>query len=242
MEEYIGVDGCKAGWFAVSLGPAGAWRFDVYSDFAALWASCQAASLILVDIPIGLVEVGYDGRQCDAIARRLLGPGRASSVFTPPTRPALDAADYQAASAINRALTGKSITIQSWNIGPKIRQVDLLLRNEQRARGKVHEAHPELLFWALNGRRAMTRRKSRLSGYDERLAVLKRHFEATEALAEAALSRYRRSEVARDDILDAMVAAVSGYMSRGQLSAIPADPPCDAYGLAMEMVYYEPGS
>jgi predicted RNase H-like nuclease len=88
----------------------------------------------------------------------------------------------------------------------------------------------------------MTRRKSRLSGYDERLAVLKRHFEAAEALAEAALSRYRRSEVARDDILDAMVAAVSGYMSRGQLSAIPADPPCDAYGLAMEMVYYEPGS
>jgi predicted RNase H-like nuclease len=241
LEEYIGVDGCRAGWFAVGLDPAGRWRFDVYPDFDALWAGCQEASLILVDIPIGLVDTGRGGRQCDAIARRLLSPNRASSVFTPPTRPALDATDYQAASAINRALTGKSITIQSWNIGPKIRQVDRFLRHNARARARVREAHPELLFWALNGRQAMTQRKKKLGGYDQRLAVLRRHFEPAEAITQAALARYRRAQVARDDILDALVAALTGYLSQGRLQAIPADRPRDAYGLAMEMVYYEPG-
>lgn len=241
MQEYIGIDGCRAGWFGVGLGPAGAWRIDVYPDFDALWADHREARLILIDIPIGLLDTGLDGRRCDVIARRLLAPGRSSSIFTPPMRPALDAADYQAASAINRALTGKSITIQSWNIGPKIRQVDRFLRHNAPVRSKVREAHPELLFWALNGRQAMTRRKKRLDGYHERLAVLRRHFQPAETIAEAALSRYRRAEVARDDILDALAAALTGYLSQGRLNAIPADPPRDAYGLAMEMVYYEPG-
>ena len=82
-EATIGVDGCKAGWFAISLSPSGAWRFDVHRDFAAVWDSYREASLVLVDIPIGLVDSGPDGRRCDAIARRLLRPNRASSVFTP---------------------------------------------------------------------------------------------------------------------------------------------------------------
>lgn len=241
MEEYIGVDGCKAGWFAVGLGANGAWRFDVYADFEALWVSRRAADLILIDIPIGLVDAGPGGRQCDIIARRLLGTGRASSVFTPPARPAMDAADHQTASTLNKRLTGRGISIQSWNIAPKIRQVDLLLRSDRQAPGRIREAHPELLFWALNGRSAMTRRKSRLDGYRERLAVLQRHFQPAETIAGAALSHYRRSQVARDDILDALVAAVTGYLSKGRLSTIPADPPGDAHGLAMEMVYYEPG-
>lgn len=240
MEAYIGIDGCKAGWFAVGLNPAGAWRFDVHHDFAAVWDNYLEASIILVDIPIGLVSSGPAGRQCDAIARRLLRPHRTASVFTPPARPALDALDHRAASALNKKLTGRGISIQSWHIGPKIRQVDRLLRKDKEARSKVREVHPELLFWALNGRRAMANRKSRLVGYHERLAVLKRVFSPSAQIAEAAVSCYRRSEVARDDILDALAAAVSGYLSRGQLKTIPIDVPADDYGLAMEMVYYEP--
>lgn len=240
MEEYVGVDGCKAGWFAVSLSEVGSWRFDVHGDFASVWASHKEASIILVDIPIGLVDAGLSGRQCDAIARRYLSPERASSVFTPPARPVLNAPDYQAALELNRKLTGRGISMQSWNITPKIREVDQFLRHNAPARGKIREVHPELLFWALNGRRAMGQRKSRLDGYHERLAVLKRRFEPSETITEQVLARYRRSEVARDDILDALAAAVTGYLSRGQLSTIPADVPKDAYGLPMEMVYYLP--
>lgn len=240
MEAYIGVDGCKAGWFAVGLSPAGGWRFDVYRDFTAVWDSCREASIILVDIPIGLLSSGPGGRQCDTIARRLLRPYRASSVFSPPARPSLAAPDHQAASALNKSVTGRGISIQSWHIAPKIRQVDRLLQDNQEAKSKVREIHPELLFWALNDRQAMINRKSRLVGYYERLAVLQRVFEPARDIAEAAISRYRRDKVARDDILDALAAAVTGYLSQGQLRTIPADPPIDAHGLAMEMVYYEP--
>lgn len=240
MAEYVGIDGCKAGWFAVGLDTAGAWRLAAHRDFDAVWDTYQEANLVLVDIPIGLVESGLNGRQCDAIARRYLAPRRASSVFTPPARPALDAPDHQAASALNKKLTGRGISIQSWNIMPKIHQVDQLMRLSAETRNKVRELHPELMFWALNGRRAMTQRKSCLSGYQERLDVLGRHFAPSEVIAETALSCYRRSQVARDDILDALVAALAGYLSLGQLSTIPDDPPLDAHGLTMEMVYYEP--
>lgn len=109
-----------------------------------------------------------------------------------------------------------------------------------RSRARIREVHPELLFWALNGRRAMVERKSRLSGYEERLTVLQQVFEPARALAEAALSRYRQSAVARDDLLDALVAAVIGYLSQGELRTIPEDVPRDAFGLPMEMVYYLP--
>lgn len=238
LQEFVGVDGCRGGWFAVVLSESGSWRFEVYRDFETLWNSHQEARIILLDIPIGLVDSGSDGRQCDAVARRYLGQPRASSVFTPPARPALNAPDHQAASALNRSLTGRGISIQSWSIAPKIRQVDRFLRTSKKAQAMVREIHPELLFWALNGRQPMTNRKSKLSGYRERLVVLRQHFESAGTIAQQALERYRRSEVARDDILDALVAAVTGYLSRGQLSTIPANPPVDAHGLIMEMVYY----
>jgi len=241
MEEYVGVDGCKAGWLAISLDDAGSWRIGVHGDFAALWANYEAAGLILVDIPIGLVDGGPDGRQCDTLARRLLSPRRSSSVFTPPARPTLEAPDYQTALALNRRLTGRGISIQSWNIAPKIREVDRFLRRlSEDKRRPIREVHPELLFWALNGRQAMVQRKSRLSGYEERLAVLRQLFDPAEAIAKAALARYRRSEVARDDILDALAAAVTGYLSRGELRSIPEDVPRDAFGLPMEMAYFLP--
>lgn len=240
MNDYVGVDGCKAGWFAIGLDAAGDWRFSVHHDFAAVWDSYQEARIILVDMPIGLVDAGPDGRRCDTLARRLLGPGRASSVFTPPARPVLDAPDYQAALALNRKLTGRGISLQSWNIASKIRQVDRFMRDNKETQGKVREIHPELVFWALNGRRAMVQRKSRLIGYEERLAVLQKHFAPAETVVQEALASYRRSEVARDDILDALAAAVTGYLSQGQLQTIPDPAPNDAFGLAMEMVYYDP--
>jgi predicted RNase H-like nuclease len=236
----VGVDGCRAGWFAVSLSATGSWRFDVHADFVSVWARYEDARIILVDIPIGLVESGQDGRQCDTIARRYLGRVRASSVFTRPARPATAAPDRLLASAINKRLTGRGITIQSWAITPKIREVDRLLRKNKKARGMVREVHPELLFWALNGRRAMVNRKSRLIGYEERLTVLRQSFGPTKEIADAALAGYRRSVVARDDILDALVAAITGYLGNGQLSTIPDDVPTDAYGLPMEMAYFLP--
>lgn len=238
MEEYIGVDGCKAGWFAISLTGSKSWNCGVYADIESIWRSHSGAKLILIDIPIGLLDSGRNGRECDSIARRYLGSIRASSVFTPPTRPALDKGDRLAASELNKSLTGRKITIQSWVLAPKIREVDQFLRRHKEVRGKIREAHPELLFWAFNNQKAMSNRKKTLIGYEERLAILQQVFVTADMIAEEALSRYRRSVVARDDILDALAAAITGYLSKGDLTSIPEPVPLDQYGLPMEMVYY----
>ena len=86
----------------------------------------------------------------------------------------------------------------------------------------------------------MVNRKSRLIGYEERLTVLRQSFGPTKEIADAALAGYRRSVVARDDILDALLVAITVYLGNGQLSTIPDDVPTDAYGLPMEMAYFLP--
>lgn len=238
MRYFIGIDGCKAGWFAVTLFEARAWQLAVFKTVLQLWDSLSEAELLLIDIPIGLCEGGPTGRVCDAAARRLLGSPRASSVFTPPARPALEFRTRETASEMNYSLTGRKIGVQSWAIAPKIREVDRFLKATSAAREKIREIHPEVLFWALNGRRSMSQSKSRRAGFEERLEVLRPCFPRTDDLVQEALSTFSRNMVARDDILDALAAAVTGLLGNGDLVTIPEQPERDSFGLPMEMVSY----
>ncbi len=238
MTYYVGIDGCKTGWFAVRLFQSGSWNFDVFDNIDQLWNTFYKAQLLLIDIPIGLCEGGVEGRACDTAARRFLGSPRASSIFTPPVRLALEFNDREAASEKNYSLTGRRIGVQSWAIARKIQEVDQFLRSKLEARKKIREIHPEVLFWALNGRKEMSHKKSRSAGFEERLRVLRTHFPRSDALVEEALHTFRRSKVARDDILDALAAAVTALFGNGRLSSIPEEPQVDPFGLPMEMVYY----
>jgi hypothetical protein len=83
--------------------------------------------VIALDMPIGLPERGP--RACDLEARRLLGPGRASSVFPAPIRPVLVATSYDDACQIRLQVEGKKLSRQAWVIVPKIREVDDMLRD-----------------------------------------------------------------------------------------------------------------
>src|SRR5258707_495603 len=98
---FVGVNGCKAGWLAIALTRAGQASHRVAADFEELAQAYQNA-LILVDVPIGLRDVGRPERLCDTAARKVLG-SRAASVFPAPCRSAIRATDYDAASAENRA-------------------------------------------------------------------------------------------------------------------------------------------
>jgi len=238
VSVFVGIDGCKAGWFAVTLVGLQSWKVSVFSDIDQLWNSLSYAHLLLIDIPIGLCERGVEGRACDAAARRLLGSPRASSVFTAPVRPALEFNDREEASEKNYSLTGRRIGVQTWAIAPKIQEVDRFLRTKPEAGKKIREIHPEVLFWGLNGCKAMSHNKSRRKGFEERLRVLRRHFSLTDALVNEALSTFPRNMVARDDILDALAAAVTALCWNGHLASIPEEPERDAFGLPMEMVYY----
>ena len=234
---FVGVDGCKAGWFAVLIDEKGQWSAAVFEDAKHLSAECQHASLILIDIPIGLRDSGHEERACDKEARKALGHRRGSSVFPAPCRPTLAAKSYSEGSAINRRHTGRGLSTQSWAIAAKIREVDDLLGGKP-FDGRFRETHPEVCFATLNRCQPMQHSKKSQQGFAERLAVLRRVYQRTDAVVDHALSCWKRKEVAKDDILDALAAAVTAYLGRGDLRTHPAQPETDSKGRPMEIVYY----
>ena len=237
---FIGIDGCRAGWFCVILGDGNHWTYRVAPDARAVGKLAVATDSVLIDIPIGLSDAGPDGRLCDREARKLLGRGRASSVFSAPARRTLAADNYPHALELNRRATGRGLSKQAWNIVPKIREIDTLLCDNRALRGVLRECHPELCFRALHGKQAMQYNKKKREGQQERLRVLERYFPHCHALFEQACSEFLRREVARDDIIDAMVCAVTAKVGYGRYRTAPASPVIDRQGLPMEIVYYLP--
>ena len=132
--EFIGIDGCKDGWFCVSLDEDTAYSYRIIQDAESLERYIAHASSVLIDIPIGLLDAGTVERQCDKQGRKLLRPKRASSVFPAPARQTLQAGSFQEAQLINRRVNGRGLSQQSWNIVPKIRQIDDLLHLTQHSR------------------------------------------------------------------------------------------------------------
>jgi len=227
------VDGCRAGWFAVAIASEAHWRFGLYRTIAEMACVYRWSELFLIDIPIGLPSITR--RRCDVEARRLLGRPQASSIFPVPCRAALAAADYRDACAINAQTLGAKLSKQTWNILPKIREVDEWLRQDGSARWR--ECHPELAFWALAGERLVGNGKKTLAGRDERLVLLRAYFKGTDVLLTAALAAHPRKAVASDDIVDALALAVTAWLSGGELARVPERPEFDATGLPMEMVF-----
>ncbi|MDK1022501.1 MAG: DUF429 domain-containing protein, partial [Candidatus Hydrogenedentes bacterium] len=139
------------------------------------------------------------------------------------------------ASEENRRLTGRRISTQTWAIVPKIKEVDEFLRETPCARGKLREIHPEVLFCVLNKGDSMLHRKGLPEGFQERLCVLRNHFCRTDDLVNTALGMIQGRGAERDDILDALAAAVTARLGENGLTSIPASPEKDGCGLRMEM-------
>jgi predicted RNase H-like nuclease len=232
MSILCGADGCRSGWVGIAEDLAtGSLTWGVWPTLESL-AEATRADLIALDVPIGLPESG--ARECDVAARRLLGPGRGSSVFPAPVRPLLDASSHQEACTIRERVENKRLSIQAWGIVPKIREVDLALRGSPELRARVREVHPEVCFYYLASRRPMRHAKKKRDGKAERLELLQAHF--GEAVG-AALADRRRLGCAADDVIDAFVALWTARRAwRGEAVTLPGHPPRDPYGLPMEMV------
>lgn len=238
--RYIGIDGCKDGWFCVSLADDNSWSYTVIADPRALLEYIGDAASVLIDIPIGLLDSGPGERQCDKQARALLKHPRSSSVFPAPARQSLLVNDYQQALKINRMATGRGLSRQSWGIVPKIREIDNLLSSRPVLQGVIRECHPELCFWALNDESAMIYSKKTEQGKQERLAVLAQFFKPCHQLFRQAAGQFLRRQVAHDDIIDAMVCAVTAKHGYHNYTSLPSCPQRDINGLAMEIVFYHP--
>ncbi len=207
-DKVVGVDGCRAGWFAI-------WHqkhetgFDVYESISDLWRDHQDARQILIDIPIGLTNDCV--RMLDSDIRSLLGH-RSSSVFPVPSRDAVYASDYESACLINDDLFGKKLSKQSWNICDKIRDVDRFLGSNSVAIGTLGESHPELVFTLLAGR-PLSMSKKTAEGIAERLDILCQYDLTIMDVYMKAEDEFPRKILARDDIVDALALTVTGANS-----------------------------
>ena len=232
----IGVDGCRAGWFYVRC-EAASLELGIAPTIGELVDRAPPGSRIYVDIPIGLREASGEPRGCDVQARKLLGPSRSCSVFPAPIRPVLRESVYSKANEKSRSLCNKGISRQAFAIAPKIREVDELFAQDAAARSMVREVHPELCFWGLAGGRAMAHRKKTEDGFKERLSMLRRFLPESPGLVDFALARHARKALARDDIVDALVALVTALGPESARRTVPDEPELDPRGLPMEMVY-----
>ena len=205
----IGVDGCRGGRFYVALGSSAPPRWGVVKKVAELVREARESDRIFVDIPIGLPDARLKERDCDLMARKKLGP-RHSSVFPAPVRAALGAKDYEEAKQRSHKEIGKELSIAAFCILPKIREVDKLLRSDEKARRVVREVHPEVCFWAFADRpMKFSKTKEKQKAYEERLAVLESVRPSARQEMEEILKQFRRKDVARADAVDAMAAAIT---------------------------------
>ena len=117
MMNFVGVDACKNGWFAVALDRQDNWNIAIFKTIDALGSAFQSAAAIFIDMPIGLPD--DNRRRCDTETRKILNR-RASCVFPVPCREALHARTYRQACRINQQALGVKLTIQTWDISAKI--------------------------------------------------------------------------------------------------------------------------
>jgi len=250
---FVGADGCKGGWFAIALTENGYPEPKCFRNISELWNKYKKASIILIDIPIGLRDEGNEERKCDKDARKLLRPPRAYSVFPAPCRPVIREEDYNKAKEINRDKTKKGLTKQTFAIMPKIRDVDDFLRNNKSARSRIRETHPEICFWGLNRGQAMKypKRKHKVherKGAEERKNLLesvcksiypKNYRKIEELVEEFDKPEYKSKGIAPDDILDALAAAVTAMLGdKNGFEKLPQKLEKDSQGLPMQMLYY----
>ena len=186
-----GADGCRTGWVVCRRDTDGTLDIRVVK---ALADACEGLSILAVDMPIGLADSPRPGRVCESEARKLL-PGKTSSVFPTPCRPALACTTYVRANATSKIM-GAGLTQQTFHLFPKLREIDELLRTQRKLRRIIYEAHPELAFARMNKGKPVLSKKRQPDGYAERLKLLARHgFKTTVD---------RLPDAARDDILDAI--------------------------------------
>ena len=205
--RVIGVDGCRNAWAAVTLIEGRFGRAALLPSLENVLEAEPEATVVGVDIPIGLPESGF--RAADLEARQFVGPRRHSVFLTPP-RAAVEAPTYLEAAAAARRLTGAGLSRQSYGLRSKILEADAL------AGDRIHEVHPEVTFRALAGEPLALGKKT-AGGALLRLRLLEHvGISLPTDLGPAAVAPL-------DDLLDAAAAAWSAHrIATGQAETLPA--------------------
>jgi predicted RNase H-like nuclease len=218
-----GADGCRRGWVICRRDTDGSLDIRVVKTLA---EACEGLSILAVDMPIGLMDEPIPGRACEPEARALL-PGKASSVFPTPCRPALACTTHAEANATSRKL-GKGLNQQTFHLFPKMREIDDLMRGNRKLHRLVYEAHPELAFARMNGGKPVLSKKRQPDGFAERRKLLAKHGFKWKPEP--------MSGAARDDVLDAIaVCRTAVLIAEGMAKRLGPAKARDRYGLPMNI-------
>lgn len=215
-------------------------RFDFLID------ALGPEAVVAVDMPIGLPErIEGAGRAAEKAVRPLLGE-RQSSVFSIPSRAAVEVGAGPFRSELHRremhveacriaersSHPPRRISIQGFGLFPKIMEIDRLLRAAPGLCERVIESHPEFAFRALNGGSAMALPKKikgqvNPAGMEERRRLL-----VASGLPRSFLYAAPPAGAAQDDLLDAAaMLLVAERHARGTARPHPEPPERDAHGL-----------
>jgi threonine dehydratase len=236
----IGIDGCRAGWVA-SFFEGETIRLVVFPTINALVEACSGAAILAIDMPIGLPDrISGSGRAAEQAVRGLLGK-RKSSVFSIPARDAVYEVDPQPigmkaliegqkkATMRSRMLSDppSGVSSQTFNIFPKIRELDRFLVAHRTWQLSVFETHPEVAFWRMNGREPLAYPKKSAEGLEERRMLLLRH-----GIHESVIHIHPPKGAAQDDMIDALACLVAArQISAGRGQSFPGTPECDRNGI-----------
>ena len=219
-----GVDGCPGGWFAVSNHG----DLILETDFSGLLKTADKGRFY-VDMPIGLPD---SKRHLERIARSFKAV-RSGSIFPVPCRRAVYAECYESACEINLLITGKKLSKQSWFLCKKIKQIDVLLRQETSLRDRVIESHPELAY-SFIGKGLPLRSKKTREGVVCRLELLSQRHLAVWDLFTQAKQTFPRKVLGLDDIVDALILMTVGT-GRKKCLVWPTQRQ-DSYGIPIRMI------
>lgn len=231
MPWVAGVDGFKRCWRAVLWEiETDTWSTRDVSKFGDVLQLREAPAIVCVDMPIGLQEyASRGGRACDSLARGLLGPRR-SSVFSALGRQTLGCRDQAHANETSVAAGGVGVSAHAWGLHEKLREVDGAMSSERQT--VVFEVHPELCFWAMNGRQPMRHAKKTGTGQNDRIARL-----VQSGVSKTFLDKVLRDlQSGHDDFIDACAAAwTARRVFDGVAERLPANVVLDSRGLDMAM-------
>ena len=242
-----GADGCPGGWIVVFAQPGGAIGGPrVVRNFEDIAFAVERPRLIAVDIPIGLPALSPPkGRPAESEVREKLGE-RKSSVFRIPSRKAVEASvaaepidereRFLNACRIARETSadGKAFAKQGFYILPKVAELDTFLHRHPDWIDRVFETHPEIVFWRLNGERAVPLAKKIKSRINPPGLELRRDLLAQAGFPREALSQPAPKGAAADDLIDAFAClATARQIAKGLARSFPASPCRDEHGLRM---------